>query len=475
MIARNQNTAQSLISALFLLICAFNCPPAQAKVRLPAIVSNHMVVQGNSNPRIWGWADPSEKIEVKYLGNTLKAEANSAGKWEVRLGKLKPGTKFDIVIKGDNELTITDVLVGEVWVCAGQSNMDFQLLNATNAAPEWAWRTQPQIRFFKIELITSRDANNDVKGSWEIYSPQAAKSWSAVGYFFAKELNAQLREPVGMIQAAVGGSMAHVWMSREGLAKIPSLGPTWAHDENVFFTPSYLFNGMINGITPYTIRGITWYQGESNDKEPETYRKVFPALINDWRTQWKDDNLPFLFVQLPNHGKATPPNVRSKWAEVREAQSLALKLKNTAMIVTIDVGDPKELHPRNKKPVGHRLALGALAMVYHQKIPFKGPVISSMETKNGALVCHFVNTEKGLRARNHKKLIGFQIAGVNSHFVPAKATINGTTITISSPEVPNPTELKYAWSDSPDGNLENGYGLPAPPFRIELSAPKPQS
>ena len=403
----------------------------------------------------------------------MRAQPDSSGKWEVLLGKLKPGTKFDIDIQGENSLSIKDVLAGEVWVCAGQSNMEFPLQHATNAAPELELHVWPQIRFFRIKENSAASSLGDVNGSWVAYSPQEARRWSAVGYFFAKELNTELGEPVGMIQAAVGGTMAHVWMSQEALGKGLSLGANWANGEkrNVPFMPSCLFNGMIDGITHYTVSGITWYQGESNDQEPELYRKLFPALIEDWRKQFQNANLPFLFVQLPNYGVKTPPNARSKWSEIREAQSLGLQLKNTAMAVTYDVGNPRELHPTNKKPVGQRLALAALSTVYHQKVPYKGPMLSSVKIQNGAFICRFNNADKGLRTRNNAALVGFQISGADNHYVLANATINGTTVTVSSPQVPNPTALKYAWGDDPDGDLENGLGLPAPPIRIDPAAP----
>lgn len=473
-ICRDFDSEIKFLVAIGFLASVATCQPAGAAIKLPAIISNHMMVQANANPRIWGWSSPSEKIDISYLGKTVHAQADASGKWEAYLGKLKPGQKFDIDLQGENSLSIKDVLAGEVWVCAGQSNMEFPLMHATNAAPELESHTWPQIRFFQVKEESAASALEDVSGSWKLYSPQAAKNWSAVGYFFARELNNQLGEPVGMIQAAVGGTMAHVWMSQDALGKGVSLGATWAQGEkqNIPFMPSCLFNGMINGLRHFTVSGVTWYQGESNEHEAELYRKTFPALIEDWRVQFENPDMPFLFVQLPNFGYKTPPNVRSKWAEVREAQAMALRLKNTAMAVTYDVGDPKDLHPANKKPVGLRLAYAALSTVYHQKVPFRGPTMTSMKTQNGAIVCKFVNADKGLRTRNAAALAGFQVAGADNKYVPANASIEGTTVTISSPMVPNPTQLKYAWGDDPDGNLENGCGLPAPPMRVEPAAPQ---
>jgi sialate O-acetylesterase len=309
---------------------------------------------------------------------------------------------------------------------------------------------------------------NDVSGSWSVYSPQAAKDWSAVGYFFAKELTQQLGRPVGMIESLRGGTAAQVWISQTALNRedmVRSVQSPATPSTNPVDAQSALFNGMINGITPYTVTGITWYQGESNVRQPDLYKKLFPALIEDWRKHWEIPNLPFIFVQLPNFAEGNPAG--TEWAELREAQSQALQLKNTAMVVTIDVGESRDKHPIDKRPVGHRLALNALDLAYHKKLPCSGPVLKSMKPLPGAILCQFYNTDLGLRARNGAALVGFQVCGQDKHYAPAAGVIKGNTVTLSSPEVATPVAIRYAWANDPYANLENGLGLPAAPFRTD--------
>ena len=454
--------------AALALGCLLSSQVAHADVRLPAIISTHMMVQANSNPRIWGWASPGEKIVIKYSNKTLKTVADAKGEWHVFLGKIKAGTKFDLDIVGTNSLSVKDVLAGEVWVCSGQSNMEFKLGKAKNGSSELESHSWPPIRFFTVKQTSSVTPMNDVSGSWTVYSPQAAKDWSAVGYFFAKELSLELGRPVGMIESLRGGTAAQVWVSQSALNNEDTvrsvLSPATASTSS-FDAPSGLFNGMISGITPYTVSGITWYQGESNIKQPDLYKKLFPALIQDWRKYWENPELPFIFVQLPNFAADNPTG--TEWAELREAQTLALQLKNTAMVVSIDVGEAKNEHPIDKQPIGHRLALNALDLVYHKKLPCSGPTLRTMKPLPGAILCQFINTEQGMRARNGAPLSGFQICGADGRYVPVVGVIKGNTITLSSPQVASPIAIRYAWANDPDANLENGIGLPAAPFRTD--------
>ncbi|HEY9680381.1 MAG TPA: sialate O-acetylesterase [Oculatellaceae cyanobacterium] len=457
-------------SALATAACSGGTP-AEATVSLPSIISNHMMVQANANPHIWGWAAPNEQVEIKYLSKSISVTASADGKWEATLGKIKPGTQFDIEIAGkENKISVVDALAGEVWVCSGQSNMEFPLGRASQSTTEFENHSWPRIRFFKVKNEHSASPLVNVTGSWEVFSPDAAKKWSAVGYFFAKRLHEDLNEPVGMIQAAVGGTSIQVWISQEGLKSV-SLGRMWSSDQNSGhpYMPSCLFNGMIYGLTHYTISGATWYQGESNAKEPEIYKVQFPALINDWRKSWGDPKLPFIYVQLPSYGRKIPPNQQSKWAEIREAQSLALSLPNTAMAVTIDVGDSANLHPPNKKPVGERLADCAEATVYKRRVAYQGPTIKSVHVQNSGLLCRFDHADKGLRIKNGAALNDFQIAGADKKYVPADAKIDGKNVFLSSSLVQVPVYARYAWDDAPEASLENGFGLPAAPFQISTT------
>ena len=271
-----------------------------------------------------------------------------------------------------------------------------------------------------------------------------------------------------MIESLRGGTAAQVWISQTALSKedmVRSVQSPATASASPFDAQSALFNGMINGLTPYTVRGITWYQGESNIRQPDLYKKLFPALIEDWRKHWEIPNLPFIFVQLPNFAEGNPAG--TEWAETREVQTQALQLKNTAMAVTIDVGESKDKHPIDKQPVGHRLALNALDLVYHKKLPCTGPVLKSMKPLPGAILCQFYNTNQGLRARNGAALSGFQLCGADKHYAPATGVIKGSAITLSSPEVAEPISVRYAWANDPNANLENGLGLPAAPFRTD--------
>jgi sialate O-acetylesterase len=445
--------------------------PALAKITLPKLISNHMVVQANANPRIWGWAAPNEPIEIKYLSKSQSVTTSPDGKWEANLGKIKPGTQFTIDIEGkENTISIVDVLAGEVWVCAGQSNMEFPLSRAAQATNEVEGHSWPPIRFFVVKKEEAASPMVDVSGTWQCFSPIAAKSWSAVGFFFAKRLHEDLNEPVGMIESSVGGTEAQCWISQDALRPLP-LGKMWMSDQNSGrpYMPSCLFNGMIHGLTNYTVSGITWYQGESNAKEPEVYKTEFPALITDWRNRWGEPELPFLFVQLPNYGTRTPPNQRSRWAEIREAQAGALSLPKTAMAVTIDVGDTHDLHPPNKKPVGERLAACAEAIVYRRHVLYQGPTVRSVQIQKGGLLCRFDHTEKGLRVKNGAAVSGFQIAGADQKYFPADATIAGKTVLLSSSLVQVPVYVRYGWEDAPESSLENGIGLPAAPFQFSTN------
>jgi len=471
--ANFRRTIPAFISSL--LACLVIAPGCDAAIRLPAIVGNHMVVQANADPKIWGWAHPSEEIEARFLGKKLKVVADKDGHWECKLGKIKAGTKFDIELSAENSLTIRDVLAGEVWLCSGQSNMAFELRRTTGASSELESYVYPQIRFFKVGREQSITPQQDLKGAWSIYTPQTASGFSAVGYYFAKELNQELNTPIGMIESTWGGTKAAVWISKDVFSKDPALyyasnsiqsdaGPL----PSVPRMPSCLFNSMINPITPFTLRGIIWYQGESNSDRPQAYKPLFQALINDWREKWNNAQLPFLYVQLP--GWQGNPGSEGAWAELREAQRNALSLPKTGMTVTLDLNnDPTELHPPNKQPIGHRLALAALGIVYRQKVSYEGPILISAKPECNGIRCRFSHAGKGLRTKDGKWLAGFELCGTDRRFTPAQANIEGASVLVQSAAVPNPVGIRYAWADFPMCNLENSDGLPAPPFVSDIT------
>lgn len=655
---------------------------ARADVKLPALISNHMVLEKTAHVPIWGTADPGENVTVTLDGHTAKATADSAGKWmtSLDLHDSAPGP-FEMVVEGKNKLTLADVVVGEVWVASGQSNMEWILANTTDAEKEIAQSANPMIRQFLVGKKATSELQDDAAGAWVAASPATSGSFSAAGYYFAKNLQAELKVPVGLIHTSWGGSPSEAWTSveaidsipdfkatREGLwtqnrvypaskkafvdgmtawikengredrpvadagafagmdvstegwipvklpgavaaPGIPQAGAVWLRKEieipavmtggdfmlflpidgydsiywngklikqttyqdypgrgsiraygpynlkpgvlkagkNVLairlyepvgpatfsgvpkggpfslagewlakseyeFPPlasnitaaapqppgnpprepeiaSFLFNGMIHPLLPYAIKGVIWYQGEFNARRAYQYRTAFPLLITDWRKHWKQGDFPFYFCQLPNFMDKKPTPGESSLAELREAQSLALKLPNTGMAVLIDVGEAGDVHPRNKKDVGERLASIVLARDYDKSIPFCGPTHDTMKIEGGKIILHFKHTHGGLVARPlphvydvrkqtkqtaplvrnspNSQLEGFAICGADRQWEWADAKIDGDNVVVWSDKVPAPVAVRYAWADNPTCNLSNGAGLLASPFRTD--------
>jgi sialate O-acetylesterase len=660
---------------------------AWADVKLPAIISDHMVLEKAAKVSIWGSGDPGEEVTVSLNGIAATAKADAAGKWMLALN-LKdsaPGP-FEMTVAGKNKLTLSDVVIGEVWVASGQSNMQFMVREAIGAKGEMARPANPLLRQFAVKMNATSELMDDVQGKWVSASPAIVGNFTAVGYFFAKMLQKELSVPVGLIHISVGGTPCESWTSAEALDSVPDLratrerlwaavkeapekkkafiesmeawtkengredkpcadaaaytgpeissdgwvavklpgavtapvlpqaGAVWLRKEINFpsaptekfpislpidgfdsvywngrllkqttfrnfeglgfvrrrgpfdimpedvkvgknilairlYEPtrpavfpadtggpragsggsiklegewlakteyefpaipaeklaaapqppvippspihvaSFLFNGMVRPIIPYAIRGVIWYQGEANTSRAYQYRTTFPLLISDWRKQWNQGDFPFYFCQLPIYRpKASMPG-ESGWAELREAQSLALKLPNVGQAVTIDVGETGNLHPRNKKDVGERLALIALAKDYGKAIPFSGPVYDSMKVESGKAILSFLHTDGGLTAkplpetdvvssltnetatlvRNspNSQLEGFAICGEDRNWTWSDAKIDGDNVIVWSDKVPSPLAVRYAWADNPTCNLTNGSGLPASPFRTD--------
>lgn len=669
------------IAASFYTGCAW------ADVKLPAIISDHMVLEKAAKVSIWGSGDPGEEVTVSLNGIAATAKADAAGKWMLALN-LKdsaPGP-FEMTVAGKNKLTLADVVIGEVWVASGQSNMQFMVREAIGAEGEMARPANPLLRQFAVKMNATSELMDDVQGKWVSASPETVGNFTAVGYFFSKMLQKELSVPVGLIHISVGGTPGESWTSAEALDSVPDLratrerlwaavkeapekkkafiesmeawtkengredkpcadaaahtgsdvssggwvavklpgaataaglpqaGAVWLRKEiNVPSAPtekfpislpidgfdsvywngrllkqttfrefaglgfvrrrgpfdimpedvkvgknilairlyapispavfpadtggpragpggsiklegewlakteyefptipaeklaaaprplvippspihvaSFLFNGMVRPIIPYAIRGVIWYQGEANTSRAYQYRTAFPLLISDWRKQWNQGDFPFYFCQLPIYRpKASMPG-ESGWAELREAQSMALKLPNTGQAVTIDVGETGNLHPRNKKDVGERLALIALAKDYGKAIPFSGPVYDSMKVESGKAILSFQHADGGLTAkplpqtdvvssltnetatlvRNspNSQLEGFAICGADRKWVWSDAKIDGNNVIVWSDKVPSPMAVRYAWADNPTCNLTNGSGLPASPFRTD--------
>lgn len=492
----------------------------QAEVRLANLFQDHMVLQQGQKVAVWGTAAPGERVTVSLAGKQASALAGEDGRWRVELGPLAAGGPFEMRVEGQNALTLQDVLVGEVWVCSGQSNMAWPVERAANPEQEISQANYPLIRFFTVRQKVAQEPQSEVEGTWEVCSPQTVGHFSAVGYFFARELHRTLGVPVGMINSSWGGTPAEAWTSRPALEADPALRPILENWERVLanypqalqryqerlkqwgeeaakakaegravpprpqpplgpghpWTPGGLFNGMIAPLTPFAIRGVIWYQGESNAGRAYQYRRLFPTLIQDWRRAWGRGDFPFLFVQLANFMKTLPEPSESAWAELREAQSMALSLPKTGMAVAIDIGEADDIHPKNKQEVGRRLALAALAIAYGKDVVYSGPLYESMSIEGNRIRLRFKHVDGGLVAKDGEGLKGFAIAGEDRKFVWAEARIEGDTVVVSSPQVPNPVAVRYAWADNPVCNLYNRAGLPASPFRTDdwpgVTAPK---
>lgn len=634
---------------LFLCVLLFLCNMhiMKAEVKLPHIFSDNMVIQRDKAIKIWGWADKKENVELSFNGQKLKTKADANGKWNIMLKSMAYGGPYDLTVKGKkNTIVLGNILIGDVWLASGQSNMEFKVKNANNATSEIAESNYPQIRSFNVVKTIQMTPQSDLDGQWTVCSPSTVGDYSAVAYFFARKLYQETKIPIGIIHSSWGGTDIETWTSPEAFAALPTLfneryadnvkvdnpeafmkenekkkndflrtlkndpalkqewfkpstnitdwssfkSPglwsgnlaqidgilwqridvvlpddvagksgrielgaiddndiTWINgikvgetvgynvsrsydvpanvlkagkntivvrvedtgggggltstDENVFisvdgkkyslsgnwrykisvsnelsgyvnfspnYSPSLLYNGMINPIIPYIIKGAIWYQGENNALAAYNYRTLFPNLVKDWRTKWGYE-FPFYWVQLANFMKMDKEPVESNWAELREAQTMTLVLPKTGQAVTIDIGDADDIHPRNKQDVGLRLALNALHNDYGAaNLVYSSPTYKSVEFRDGRAVVSFNNIGSGLKVHNNYGYVqGFSIAGADKKFVWAKAYIDGDKVVVSSDRVPSPVAVRYDWANNPDGNLFNEEGLPVCPFRSD--------
>ena len=453
--------------------------PVRADIELPGIISEHMVLQQGLPVRLWGWAAEGEKITVTFRGQEASTVAEK-GKWQVVLKPEKAGGPFSLKIAGNNTIEFKDVLVGEVWVSCGQSNMMMSLGGAEGgeAAIQESGK-YPAIRLFNVPPQRLAETPQEkVSGSWSAGGSAGAGGFSAVSYFFGRALHRQLKVPVGMINA-VAIMPAETWIDQATWEATPLVGGGRGGSK-----PSSTFNGMIAPITPYAIRGAVYYQGEYNAGNPREFSRLMPALISSWRKQWGLGDFPFLFVQLPGfiehraekNSKLDMPEATLKatakpgdnhaWCEMREEQLRTWQsVKNSGMAITIDVGEAWDIHPRKKQPVGERLALIARAVAYGEKIEYSGPIFDSLAVKGNMVTLRFQHVGKGLKAQGDK-LTGFEVAGPDKRFAWAEASIQGDAVLLKSAEVKDPTYIRYAWAGFPNCSLYNSEGLPASPFRI---------
>jgi sialate O-acetylesterase len=544
---------------------------------MPAIFGDHMVLQRDISVPVWGSADPGETVTVTAGGDKETATAGKDGQWSLKLTKLAASaTPIEVTVAGKNSITFHDVLVGDVWVCSGQSNMEFGI-KAFMPPDEFEKAGDPQIRLFGVPKWVAPVPEKDIGpapaaapllGTWQVCTPETLtkcgewSGFSAVGFYFGREIHNFTHQPVGLIGSSWGGTRIHSWTSLDTLQTLPAKAtaaknaanfaanydqikqtyetvtlPQWnvtlakwtadnkaaidaypeamkqwqqtannaaaqkqpapprpqapkepraprdpMHDNQ---SSCALYNGMIAPLIPYAIKGTIWYQGEANSAEPQVYKVELPALIQDWRSHWGQDDFPFLVVQLPNFMQRKPDPGESSWADMREVQSQALTLPKTGVAVTIDIGDAGNIHPADKLDVGHRLGLVAQHVAYDQTVVYTGPTYKSSAIQGNSIHVTFDNIGSGLSigiAPQHfyecqrtpqtppapsADLEGFAIAGADQKFVWAKAHIDGDAVVVSADSVPSPVAVRYAWADNPACNLYNREELPAAPFRTD--------
>ncbi|HEX2855466.1 MAG TPA: sialate O-acetylesterase [Opitutaceae bacterium] len=492
-----------------LLLLAFASVTAlRAEVKLASPFTDHMVLQREMPVPVWGWADPGEPVTVSFAGQKKSITAGTDGSWRVDLAALTASAEArEFTVTGKNTITLKDVLVGEVWLGSGQSNMDFVIskqrqyfAGVIDEEKEIAAANHPLIRMFTGKAAKAYTPQATVGGEWLVCSPETVPGFSAVGYFFARELQKDIKVPIGIITEAFGASCAHAWIRRDAMlgdpafkavlddfdARVKAFAPLTDGENKQWeeaaakakaegkraprkpradpvqdqHNATVMYNGMIAPIVPYALRGVLWYQGESITAPKELFPRWNELLITDWRKLWGRE-LPFYFVQLAALDNA------SNSPQVREWQAEALKLPHTGMVVTLDVGDKKDVHPHNKAPVGDRLARLALANVYGKKIESSGPQFQSAAIEGAAVRVKFSHVGGGLVAKDGP-LKTFEIAGADGKFAAADAKLDGDTVLVTSEAVAVPASVRYAWSNYPEGaNLFNGAGLPAAPFRTD--------
>ncbi len=644
--------SQLLVKILLIGVILHSTSALKSEVRLPRMFSSNMVLQQGIDIPVWGWALPGEKVQVMFDNKIVSTKANEKGKWRLALPMHNYGGPFTLLVKGKNSILLENVMVGEVWICSGQSNMQWSVDHVVNAEKEVNDANYPDIRLFQVPMVIEQFPREELKsGEWKICTPETVPGFSAVGYFFGRNLYQELNVPIGLIQTAWGGTVAETWISSETikddpdfntplqtlqqmnlekfreeklnriktllggelptedkgmvdgkpiwnaldlndgdwktitapkyweeqgymdidgigwyrkeidlseeqtksnlsihLGKIDDSDITWINgievgktegqtDKERIYTieskylkpgknmivvrvedkggnggiygkpedqfvaigkekinisgdwkfriakaniaslnvgpnsyPTLLYNAMIHPLIPYGMKGAIWYQGESNASRAKQYQRIFPSLITDWRKHWGQGDFPFLFVSLANYYPAVPEPGESNWAELREAQTKTLKLPNTGMAVTIDIGEANDIHPKNKQEVGRRLALNAFRIAYGKNIVNSGPSYRSMEIVNNRILLTFTEKGSGLVVRDkYGYLKGFTVAGADKVFHWAKAEITSDQrIAVYSPEVANPVAVRYGWANNPDDvNLYNREGLPAIPFRTD--------
>ena len=492
---RNSVKIRVLLAACALLVPSV----AMAELKMPNIFGDHMVVQQKMPVKVWGWTKPGQEVTVTLAEKSATGKAGDDGRFDVALPAVDAGGPYTLQIKADETRTINDVLVGEVWICSGQSNMQWNVANSTDPDLERLTARHPKIRMINFPQVGTQEPVLTHDRPWMECTPETVSAFSAVGYFFARQLNETIDVPIGMINNAWGGSACEAWINRDVLNADPQYAPMmdgWIAKEKQFadltaksdlndeekktlqnlkgqvsgnHRPANIYNGVLKSHLGFTIRGAIWYQGESNAGRAYQYRELFPLMISNWRQEWGQGDFPFYWVQLADFMEEKAEPAESAWAELREAQTMTMaKLPHTGEAVIIDIGEGKDIHPKNKVDVGRRLARWALANEYGIAVPFHSPQYKSMEKQDSKIVLTFDHVDGGWRPFDVKQPVGFAIAGADKKFVRADATILADgRIEVSSTTIADPVAVRYAWADNPICNMFDGAGLPMTPFRTD--------
>lgn len=506
---------QSLWIVFFCGLAAFSSVDSvRADVKTPAIFGSHMVLQQGQKNRVWGWADAGEAVSVTIDQQVLSATPDADRRWQVELSPLPVGGPYTMTVKGKNTLQFEDVLVGEVWICSGQSNMRWGVNRANDPDLEMRTAKDPKIRLITVPNLGTQEPQNDFNGAWTACTPETVGNFSAVGYYFGRQLHQTLDVPVGLINNAWGGSACEAWINQDLLAADEQFKPLmdrWAaeaanlpkamaeyQDKRAKWElaakeakdagkpspqapqnpevrmkgnhrPANIYNGVLKPTIGYGIRGAIWYQGENNTGRAYQYRHLFPLMIQNWRKEWQQSDFPFYWVQLADFQETKSEPAESEWAELREAQTMTMgKLPNTGEAVIIDLGEGKDIHPTNKQDVAKRLARWALADTYKLPIACRSPLYKSMSKTGDKIVITIDYAGAGLRTFDVREPLGFAIAGADKKFVWAKATLIGNNqIEVWSESVKDPVAVRYAWADNPVCNVYSSDRLPLTPFRTD--------
>ena len=495
---------RSLLLAAFSLVLS---APCHAELKMSSVFGDHMVLQQKQPIHIWGWTAPDQKVSVAFASQTGVTTADKDGRFQLNMKPVAAGGPYTLTVRADETKTFQDVLVGEVWLCSGQSNMQFAVSSSNDPDLEVLTANYPNIRLISVPQVGTQEPQNDFNGEWTACTPETVGSFSAAGYFFGRQLHQTLDVPIGLIDNSWGGSACEAWIRRDLFTDKDLYGPlmdrwgkteaTYNHDVAVDawkervekwkvnrkggqpraprnpltgqHRPANLYNGVLKPILGYTIKGCIWYQGESNASRAYQYRSLFPLMIQSWRDEWAQGDFSFYWVQLADFKAEQSDPADSDWAELREAQTMTMsKLANTGEAVILNLGEAADIHPKNKLDVAKRLARWALAKDYGIDVVCQSPLYKSLEVKGDRILVSFDHIGGGLDTFDVTAPIGFSIAGDDQEFVSASAKIvDRDTIEVWAEAVSSPVAVRYAWADNPVCNVQNREGLPVTPFRTD--------